>query len=166
MSPVPMGKIKTAKEVGAIAESLRKGGRKIVTTNGVFDILHLGHITYLQKARELGDVLIVGVNSDASVKRIKGPKRPLNDELSRAACLASLECVDYVVVFNEDDPINLLSNIKPHIHVKGGDYKGKEDSIVEKGLVERDGGKIVLVEMVKGYSTSSLIRKIIGVFKE
>ncbi|KHO51485.1 MAG: hypothetical protein QT04_C0041G0005 [archaeon GW2011_AR11] len=118
-----MGKIKTAKEVGAIAESLRKEGRKIVTTNGVFDILHLGHITYLQKARELGDVLI-------------------------------------------DDPINLLSNIKPHIHVKGGDYKGKEDSIVEKGLVERDGGKIVLVEMVKGYSTSSLIRKIIGVFKE
>lgn len=157
-------KIRNVGEIGKIAGSLRKEGRKVITTNGVFDILHLGHITYLQKARGLGDVLIVGVNSDDSVKKIKGPGRPINGEKARALCVAALQCVDYVVIFGESDPITLLSAIKPNIHVKGGDYRGKEGAIVEKDIVENNGGKVVLIGMVDGYSTSSLIEKIIRVY--
>jgi len=158
------GKIKSMDQVGRIASGLRKKGRKIVSTNGVFDILHLGHITYLEKAKQLGDVLIVGINSDASVRAIKGPKRPLNSEKARAACVAALRCVDYVVIFNDNDPVKLLSIIKPHIHAKGGDYRGKEGSIVEKGIVERNGGRIALIDMVKGHSTTTLIEKIVSAY--
>ncbi len=154
----PLGKIVS------IAAKLRKKGKKIVTTNGVFDILHLGHVTYLESARKLGDVLIVGINSDASVRRIKGPKRPLNSKKARASCVAALECVDYVVVFGEDDPRKFLSAVKPAIHVKGGDYRGKMGKIIEKEIVEHNGGKIVLKQMVKGCSTSSLIEKIVKVY--
>ena len=157
-------KMISIKVLESLCQKLRKQGKKIVSTNGVFDILHLGHITYLQKARELGDVLIVGLNSDSSVRMIKGPKRPLNDELARASCLAALECVDYVVIFSDSNPIALLEKIKPNIHVKGGDYEGKEGKIVEKGIVEKNGGKIVLIDMVKGYSTTSLIEKIVDVY--
>ena len=159
-------KIKTLEELKSIIEKHKEQGKKIATTNGSFDLLHIGHMYILEGAKRFTDVLIVFLNSDISIRRLKGSRRPIVPEKERAEMLSCLECVDYVVVFNEDDPINLLSDIKPHIHVKGGDYKGKEDSIVEKGLVERDGGKIVLVEMVKGYSTSSLIRKIIRVFRE
>lgn len=158
-------KIKTKQEIGRIVDSLRKEGKEIVTTNGVFDLLHLGHITYLQQAKKLGDVLIVGLNSDNSVKKIKGEKRPLNNEQARASCLAALECVDYVVIFGENDPRDLLSLINPDIHVKGGDYKGKEDKILEKELVETNGGKIELIDFIEGYSTTDLIKRIINVYK-
>lgn len=157
-------KIRTKQEVGRISSNLRREGKEIVTTNGVFDILHLGHVTYLQQAKKLGDVLIVGLNSDRSVKAIKGDKRPLNDEQARAFCLAALECVDYVVIFGESDPCDLLDLIKPDIHVKGGDYKGKEDKILEKDIVESYGGKIELIDFVDGYSTTNLIQKIVDVY--
>ncbi|HLD86437.1 MAG TPA: D-glycero-beta-D-manno-heptose 1-phosphate adenylyltransferase [Candidatus Nanoarchaeia archaeon] len=160
------GKIIRRAEIAAICSRLRKQGKKIVSTNGVFDILHRGHVTYLQRAKALGDALIVGLNSDASVRRIKGPKRPINNEKARAQCLAALECVDYVVVFGENDPIKILDGIKPSIHVKGGDYNGKEGEILEKSVVERNGGKIVLIDMVKGYSTTKLIEKIVDAYRD
>ena len=155
-----MGKIIPMSRVKGVVASLRKKKKKIVTTNGVFDILHIGHITYLQKARALGDVLIVGLNTDESVRKLKGPKRPIVSEKARAFCLAALECVDYVVIFNDPTPIPLLSLIEPDFHVKGGDYRGKEVKIVEKDLIERNGGKVVLLDLVRGYSTTKLIEKI------
>jgi rfaE bifunctional protein nucleotidyltransferase chain/domain len=159
-----MGKVVSRAEIARLSSALRKEGKRIITTNGVFDILHIGHITYLQKARKLGDVLIVGINTDASVRKLKGPKRPLNNEKARALCLAALECVDYVVIFSEATPNELLSAIKPSIHVKGGDYKGRENHMVERPIVEGNGGKIVLIDMVKGFSTTGLIEKIIDVY--
>ncbi len=157
-------KIIPSSRIGSLARKLKKQGKSIVTTNGVFDILHLGHITYLENARKMGDVLIVGINSDDSVRRIKGPKRPLNSQKARAACVAALECVDYTVIFDDDNPIRLLSAIKPSIHVKGGDYRGKVRAIVEREAVEKHGGKIALKNMVKGYSTTSLIERIVKAY--
>src|SRR3989344_1886008 len=142
-------KIKTISELKKIAEALKSQNKKIVTTNGVFDILHIGHIRYLRAAKKLGDVLIVAVNSDSSVRKIKGPKRPLNNENDRAEALASLECVDYVTIFSENTPIKILGIIKPRIHVKGGDYN--IDEIVEKDIVEKNNGRIALMPKVKGY---------------
>ena len=144
-------------------EKLKKENKKIVTTNGVFDILHIGHIRYLQEAKKLGDILIIAVNSDSSVKKIKGPKRPLNNENDRSEALAALECVDYVAIFSEDNPINILEMIKPSIHVKGRDYKLSQ--IIEKDCVEKNKGKIVLIPKVEGYSTTDFIRKIVEVNK-
>jgi len=152
-------KIKDITKLALILTTLKEQSKKIVTTNGVFDILHRGHITYLQEARKKGDVLVVGLNSDASVKRIKGDTRPLNNQKDRAHCLAALECVDYVVVFEEENPIQLLDVVKPNIHVKGGDYKGKEHSMVEKEVVESHNGEIVLVDFVEGYSTTDMINR-------
>ena len=156
-------KIKNIGELRDIVEELKTQNKKIVTTNGVFDILHIGHIRYLREAKKLGDVLIVAVNSDSSTKKIKGPQRPLNNENDRAEVLAALECVDYVTIFEEENPINLLEIIKPNIHAKGGDYKiGK---IIEKDTVEKNDGKIILIPEVKGYSTSDFINKIIKAYK-
>ena len=152
-----MSKIKTINELKDIVENLKKENKKIVTTNGVFDILHIGHIRYLQEAKKLGDVLIVAINSDNSVKKIKDPKRPLNNENNRAEALASLECVDYITTFSEENPIMFLEAIKSDIHVKGGDYK--IDKIIEKDTVEKNNGKLVLIPEVKGYSTTALIKK-------
>ncbi len=151
-------KIVTLKNLIRIAQKLKKQHKKIVTTNGVFDILHFGHVRYLEEAKKLGDVLIVGVNADSSVKRIKGNKRPINDEKSRISVLAALESVDYVFLFDEEDPINWLSKIKPNFHVKAGDYKLSQ--IIEKNVVEKNNGKVVLTPMVKGYSTTKLIDRI------
>ena len=156
-------KIKSREELKSIVEDLKKQNKKIVTTNGIFDILHIGHIRYLQEAKKLGDVLIVAINSDSSTKQIKGPKRPLNSEKDRAEALAALECVDYALIFDENNPIKILEKIKPNIHVKGGDYK--IDQIIEKGTVEKNNGKIILIPEVKGYSTSDLIKKIGGLYK-
>ena len=156
-------KIKNIGELRDIVEELKTKNKKIVNTNGVFDILHIGHIRYLREAKKLGDVLIVAVNSDSSTKKIKGPQRPLNNENDRAEVLAALECVDYVTIFEEENPINLLEIIKPNIHAKGGDYKiGK---IIEKDTVEKNDGKIILIPEVKGYSTSDFINKIIKAYK-
>ena len=146
-----------------IVKKLKKQGKKIVTTNGVFDILHLGHVKYLEKAKKLGDVLIVGVNTDASVKLNKGDKRPINDEKVRIGVLAGLESVDFAFLFDEKYPKKWLSKIKPEIHVKAGDYEiGK---IIEKGVVERNGGKIIIAKVLKGYSTTGIINKILNAYK-
>ena len=155
-------KIKTISELKDISEELRNQNKIVITTNGVFDILHIGHIRYLQEAKKLGDVLIVAVNSDFSTKRIKGPKRPLNNEKDRVEALAALECVDYVAIFNEENPIKILEQIKPNIHVKGGDYDMNQ--IIEKDAVEKNNGKVVLIPKVKDYSTSNLINKIIKAY--
>ena len=138
--------IKNAEVLKKIVENLKKQNKIIVTTNGVFDILHIGHIRYLQEAKKLGDILIIAVNSDSSVKKNKGPKRPLNNENDRAEALAALECVDYVSIFSEETPLKILEIIKPNVHVKGGDYKISQ--IIEKGIVEKNNGKIVLVPKV------------------
>lgn len=151
-------KIKSMQELEIIIRNAKHNGKKIVTTNGIFDILHIGHIRYLQEARKLGDLLIVALNSDASTRKLKGNSRPINAETDRAEVVAALGCVDYVTIFNEDNPIKILSVLKPDIHVKGGDYDMSQ--IMEKDAVEKNGGKIVLIPMVKGYSTSALIRKI------
>jgi len=152
------------KELKNIVEKLKKENKKIVTTNGVFDILHIGHIRYLQEAKKLGDILIVAINSDSSTKKIKGPKRPLNNENDRVEALAALECVDYVTTFNEEDPIRVVEQIKPNVHVKGGDYYISQ--IIEKDAVEKNKGKIVLIPKVKGYSTTDFIKKIIELYKK
>jgi len=158
-----MSKIKTINELKDKVENLKKQDKKIVTTNGVFDILHIGHIRYLKEAKKLGDFLIVGINSDFSVKNIKEPQRPINNQDDRAEAMAALEVVDFVVIFDEPDPVNFLRAIKPNIHVKGGDYK--MDQIIEKDVVEENNGKIKLVPEVKGYSTTDLINKIIEAYK-
>ena len=157
-------KIKKLEELKEIVKELKKQNKKIITTNGVFDILHLGHIKYLQEAKKLGDVLIVAINSDDSVKQIKGPERPINSEQSRAKVLAALSFVDYIVIFNETNPVNILSEIKPGIHVKGGDYRIEQ--IIEKDIVEKNDGKIILIPEIKGYSTTDLINKIIKNYKK
>jgi len=159
-----MSKIKTINELKSISEESKIKNKKVVTTNGVFDILHLGHIRYLQEAKKLGDILIVAINSDSSVKIIKGPTRPLNNEHDRAETLAALECVDYVAIFNENDPIIFLKAIKPNFHVKGGDYDMKQ--IIEKEVIEKNNGKVILIPKVQGYSTTDLIHKITEVYKD
>jgi D-beta-D-heptose 7-phosphate kinase/D-beta-D-heptose 1-phosphate adenosyltransferase len=146
-------KIVNFDEIEELSESLHKDNKKIVFTNGCFDILHLGHVKYLQKARALGDVLIVGVNSNESVSRLKGPTRPVNDEFDRAYLLASLEVVDYVVIFKEDTPYSLIKKVKPDILVKGADYKDKE--VVGSDIAK----EVKLIEFVDGKSTTSIIER-------
>jgi len=133
-------------------------GKKIVFTNGCFDILHIGHIRYLQKAAKLGDILVVGVNSDASVKRLKGEERPINPETDRTEMLAALSFVNYVVVFEEDTPLEIIKLLRPDVLVKGGDYSDKY--VVGSEEVEKNGGKLVLIPFVEGKSTTNIINKI------
>lgn len=132
--------------------------QKVVFTNGCFDILHLGHITYLAQARQLGDALVVGLNSDASVRRLKGPSRPVNDQNARAQLLAALECVDYVVFFEEDTPLNIITQVVPDVLVKGGDYS--IDNIVGADFVMQNGGKVLTIPFVNGFSTTSIIENL------
>ncbi len=134
-----------------------RANSKVVFTNGCFDLLHPGHVTYLSRARDLGDLLVVGLNSDDSVAKLKGPGRPLNKERDRAIVLAGLACVDYVVGFAEATPIETLRVIRPAIHCKGGDYKPED--LPEKDVVEQGGGRIVILDFVEGYSTTSLVNK-------
>ncbi len=135
-------------------------GKKIVFTNGCFDILHLGHIDYLSKAKDLGGLLIIGLNTDESVRRIKGNNRPIQDEISRAMVLASLGFVDFVVFFGEDTPYNLIKITQPDILVKGADYKPED--IVGYDIVKNKGGEIVTIEYLEGYSTSAIEKRILG----
>ncbi|NCA75857.1 MAG: D-glycero-beta-D-manno-heptose 1-phosphate adenylyltransferase [Alphaproteobacteria bacterium] len=132
-------------------------GKKIVFTNGCFDILHLGHIEYLSKSRDLGDVLVVGLNSDESVRCIKGPHRPVNNQDARSITLAALSFVDAVILFGEDTPLNLIRQIQPDILVKGKDYEGKE--IVGTDVVKAGGGIVATIELTKGFSTTGIIDK-------
>ncbi|QWV92667.1 bifunctional D-glycero-beta-D-manno-heptose-7-phosphate kinase/D-glycero-beta-D-manno-heptose 1-phosphate adenylyltransferase HldE [Geomonas oryzisoli] len=138
----------------------RARGKKVVFTNGCFDLLHVGHVKYLQKARELGDILVVGLNTDNSVRRLKGEGRPLIEEKERAHILAALGCVDYVVLFDEDTPLALIEALRPAILVKGGDYS--VDQVVGRELVESMGGRVALIEFVDGRSTSRIIDKILS----
>jgi len=140
--------------------ALRAAGRKLVVTNGCFDILHLGHVTYLESARNQGDALLVGINSDASVRELKGPARPVNSESDRAGVLAALASVDGVCVFNERRATNFLAHVQPDIYVKGGDYTLETLDQEERRLVEACGGRIVLLPFVPGKSTTGLIEKI------
>ena len=132
--------------------------KKIVFTNGCFDILHKGHIDYLAKASDLGDVLIIGLNSDKSIKKIKGDKRPIQDELSRSLIMASLHYVDYIILFDEVTPYEVIKFIKPDILVKGSDYNPED--IVGADIISANGGEIITIEFVEGYSTSNIINKI------
>lgn len=147
----------TIARLSAIASQLRKSGKTIATTNGVFDIIHPGHIALLEKAKKQGDVLIVLLNSDASVKHIKGPSRPINSQKNRARVVAALRCVNYVGIFDEDDPRHALEKIKPDVHVKDATY-GYD--IIEAPIVKKHGGKIYLARKVKGHSTTDIIAKI------
>ena len=133
-------------------------GRKVVFTNGCFDILHRGHATYLAQARELGDLLVVGLNTDASVQRLKGPSRPVNSQYDRAFLLASLACVDFVILFDEDTPETLIHTVCPDVLVKGGDYT--IDTIVGADFVLQNGGNVTTIPFVDGYSTTSTLNKI------
>lgn len=145
-------------KIVAITKELKEKGKKIVFTNGCFDIIHKGHIIYLNAAKELGDYLIVGLNSDESVRRIKGNSRPINSEEDRVLILENLKAVDAVVIFNEETPINLIEKINPDFLVKGGDWK--ENDIVGAEFVKKNGGKVVTIKYVDNYSTTSLINKL------
>ena len=144
----------------AWVEHLRHDGKTIVFTNGVFDLLHPGHVRYLQDARHEGDALIVGVNSDRSVREIKGPERPLTPEAERAEVLAALACVDAVVVFDEADPQQIIDRLQPDVLVKGADWTA--DRIIGRQTVEARGGRTVRIAVAEGYSTSAIIKKIRG----
>lgn len=143
-----------------LVEILKSQNKKVVFTNGCFDILHVGHLRYLNEAKKQGDVLIIGVNSDASVKRLKGESRPINNQFDRAEMLSGLKSVDYTVIFEEDTPEELIATLKPSIHVKGGDYK-KED-LPETKIVESYGGEVRILSFVEGKSTTNIVKKIQG----
>lgn len=132
-------------------------GKKIVFTNGCFDILHLGHVQYLAQARELGDILVVGLNADVSVKRLKGDSRPINPEFARAMVLAALQFVDYVILFEEDTPLHLIQKVSPDFLVKGGDYSNEQ--IVGADFVTQNGGKVITLPFVEGFSTTHIIHQ-------
>jgi rfaE bifunctional protein nucleotidyltransferase chain/domain len=150
-------KIKTLDEIIAASENWRSHNKRIAFTNGCFDIVHLGHVDYLSRAADLADVLIIGVNTDASVSRIKGSNRPLQDELSRSMLLASFQFVTAVVLFGDDTPYGLIKAIQPDVLVKGSDYE--EADIVGADIVRDKGGEIVAIDFLDGYSTSSIIEK-------
>lgn len=141
-----------------IIKQLKKEGKTIVFTNGCFDVLHAGHVTCLKKAKELGNVLIVGINDDESVRRLKGKERPINTLADRQLLLAEMECVDYVISFDEDTPINLINAILPDVLVKGGDYK-VENIVGAKEVIE-NGGKVEIIPLVKGKSSSNIINSL------
>src|SRR3982751_4284638 len=145
-------KIKNLDQAKFVVAEWKSAGKKIVFTNGCFDLLHLGHVDYLEKARALGDKLVLGLNTDDSVSRFKGPYRPIQDENSRAHILASLQFIDLVVFFNEDTPLSLISTLLPHILVKGSDYLA--ENIVGADVVKKNGGVVKTIEFVPGYSTS------------
>ena len=153
-----LNKIRPLAELKTMVNAWQKEGKKVVFTNGVFDLLHIGHVTYLAKAAELGDKLIIGLNTDSSVKRIKGESRPINDQSSRAALLASLFFVDGVVLFDEDTPLNLITYLLPDILVKGADYA--IENIVGAKEVIANGGEVKTITFVEGYSSTSIIKKI------
>jgi D-beta-D-heptose 7-phosphate kinase/D-beta-D-heptose 1-phosphate adenosyltransferase len=145
-------------ELAAAGDRLRRAGKKIVFTNGCFDLLHPGHVSLLQAARRLGDVLVVGLNSDASVRRLKGPSRPVQSQRDRAAILLALSSVDYVTIFTEDTPLKAIQALKPRVLVKGADWGA--DAIVGSDVVRAGGGRVARVRLKSGYSTTKIIERI------
>ena len=152
-----MGQIITKNEAKNIVEKLKKEGKTTVFTNGCFDILHIGHTRYLKQSAKCGDVLIIGLNSDSSVKRLKGESRPINTELDRAELLSELSFVNYVVIFEQDSPIELLDEIKPDIYTKGADYT--LETLPEAKTVLKNGGKVEFINLIEGKSTTNIINK-------
>jgi D-glycero-beta-D-manno-heptose 1-phosphate adenylyltransferase len=151
-------KIVTLSEAKAQVSDWQRAGNRVVFTNGCFDLIHLGHVDYLEKARMLGDKLVIGLNTDDSVSRFKGPERPLQDQTSRARVLAAMQFIDLVVFFNEDTPLNLISELLPNILVKGSDYLA--DNIVGADVVKKNGGVVKTIDFVPGYSTTRIVEKI------
>ena len=150
------------KELGELKDKLdllRTAGRRVVFTNGCFDLLHAGHVRYLTAARREGDLLVVGLNSDRSVRRIKGPQRPLVPQQQRAEVLAGLECVDYIVIFDESDPLRVIQSLRPHVLVKGDDWP--DDRIIGADVVKSGGGRVVRIAVVPGISTTRIIERIV-----
>ena len=143
-------------EIENVLNSLKN--KKIVFTNGCFDILHIGHVKYLKESKKYGDILIVGLNSDSSVKKLKGENRPINNEKDRAELLDELKCVDYVVIFEENSPIKLLDIIKPNVYTKGADYT--VDTLPEAPLVIKNGGKVEFIKFVEGKSTTNILKEL------
>lgn len=157
-SPHLRWKIQGRESLVEAVRSLQRAGKKVVFTNGCFDLLHIGHVRYLQQARELGDALVVGVNADASVRRLKGPERPLTPARERAEILAALACVDFVTIFGAATPLQLIRAVGPDVLVKGGDWP--VERIVGRDVVESRGGKVVAIPFVKNRSTTAVIGKI------
>ena len=145
------------KNIGNVVTTLKAEGKKIVFTNGCFDILHVGHVRYLNEAKALGDILILGLNSDCSVKSLKGSNRPINNESDRAEVLSALKAIDYVVIFDEKTAENIVGEVKPDIYAKGGDYS--IDTLPEAKIVAEHGGKTVLLQLVDGKSSTNIINK-------
>jgi len=148
-------------EFNALLDDWRANNYKIVFTNGCFDLLHRGHVDYLTKARDLGDKLFLGLNTDASVSKLKGEHRPIQDEQSRMHIMASLQCVDAVILFDEETPYELIKSVQPDILVKGADYK--PENIVGYDIVTAKGGEVITIEFLEGYSTTSIEKKIKGI---
>lgn len=151
-------RIKTPNELAAIIEAEKNAGRVVVTTNGVYDFIHAGHLEYLEQARAVGDMLVVILNTDASVQRIKGPSRPINNQQDRAMIMAGLRCVDYVTFFDEDNPSAILDRLKPSIHTKGGDYD--PEKMPETSVVRKNGGDVRILSLKPGYSNSAQFARI------
>jgi rfaE bifunctional protein nucleotidyltransferase chain/domain len=150
-------KVKTREGLKAIAAKAKREGKKIVFTNGCFDLLHVGHLHVLREAKKLGDTLIVALNSDSSVKQIKGPGRPILPEGERAELIAALEMVDYVTLFDEPDPLNVIQELKPDVLAKGGDWAA--DKIIGREFVESYGGKVAVINFLQGRSTTDIIER-------
>jgi len=158
-----MGRVVTLGELRAIRSRLRAGGKRVVFTNGTFDIIHRGHVEYLAKARSFGDVLVVGLNTDASIRKIKGKGRPINPGGDRAAVLAALRAVDYVCFFRSTTPAHLIAQLMPDVLVKGADWKRAD--IVGGSLVERAGGRVRRVRLTPGRSTTSIIERVLRAYR-
>lgn len=159
-----MSNIKSIEELAAIRNELKIQNKKVVFTNGVFDILHAGHVDYLCKAKNFGDVLILGLNSDQSVKRIKGEKRPIVPQNERAFILSNLKCIDYITIFDEDTPYETIKKLVPDVLIKGADWT--KDKIVGKDIIEKAGGKIETIEFVNIQSTTNIIQTILDRYKD
>lgn len=153
-----MGQIINRKNISEFVDNLHKAGKTVVTTNGCFDILHVGHVRYLQKSKSFGDYLMVLLNSDKSVKSIKGDDRPINNEQDRAELLCALNCVDFVVMFDESSPASLLDEIKPDVYTKGADYT--METLPEREIMIKNGTKVEFIDFVQGKSTTNIINKI------
>ncbi len=151
----------TRADIKSLRDILRNSGKTVVCTNGCFDILHTGHVKYLEKTKSFADYLIVLLNSDKSVKSIKGPSRPVNNEKDRAEILSALRCVDYVVLFDEDSPKNLLDEIKPDVYTKGADYT--METLPEADIMRKNGTRVEFIEFVEGKSTTKTIQKMKGI---
>ena len=154
-----LNKIKELHELRPLLEILRATGKKIVFTNGCFDLIHTGHTRYLAKAKSFGDILVVAVNSDASVRLIKGEKRPINSEAERVETLAALDCVDFVTIFHDADPYRVISELQPDVLVKGGDWP--VEKIIGRDIVEQRGGRVISVGYIEGASTTGIIERIV-----